>query len=93
MSYDFEDENDKSPPKVDITPMQPDDLEAIVTLIDLASVLLTPDLGATFTFDDLMREINDLTEGEVVIDPRDVQIVLPHVKTIEHLEDGKMRLK
>ena len=52
------------------------DLEAIVLLLDVAGLYLTPEPGAVFSFDELIREANEIGDGETVITDEDARIVL-----------------
>lgn len=76
MSYDFDLAPDRLPPVLTICPAQPDDLEAIVTLLQLAAIALTPKEGTTFTAGDLFREACALGGEEINLDAGDVMIVL-----------------
>lgn len=77
MSTDLE-----KPPRVHATPMHPKDLEAIVTLLEIAAIFLTPAPGALFTLDELVAEAHKIAGAECEIDPKDARIVLPFMKTI-----------
>lgn len=88
MSYDFE-SDDHSPPQ--LAPMQQmrgDDLEAIVLLLELGAIELSPSAGATFSFDELLAQANEIG-GDVRLEERDVRIVLPYMKTIKRA--GRLR--
>lgn len=76
MPYDFDDALDKLPPKVDIEPFHPSDLEYIVTMLSVAAISLTPHPEATFTFEELLCEARTLGD----LDERDVRLVLPGVR-------------
>ena len=90
MSYDFE-SDDHSPPRVPEGPqMRGDDLEAIVLLLELAAIQLSPSWSATFTFDELLAEARKIG-GDIALDERDVRIVLPHMKTIKRARPGPAR--
>ena len=78
MSYD----SDSAPPRVDTPPQHPQDLEAIVTLLELAAIFLTPAPGTLFTFDELIAQAHEIAGPECLIAPRDARIVLPFMKTI-----------
>ncbi|HEY1692276.1 MAG TPA: hypothetical protein VGG39_08940 [Polyangiaceae bacterium] len=78
MSYDFETVTDrrKSPTAgADYVP-QPKDLEAIVTLLHLAAIELTPEPGVQFTIEELIATARELGGDEIGIDPADVKVVL-----------------
>ncbi len=55
---------------------QSNDLETIVTLMELAAINLTSEPGATFTFDQLLDQANVIGGGDIVIDRTDASIVL-----------------
>lgn len=61
------------------------DLEAIVTLMEVAALSLTAEPDATFAFEDLVREIRDLSGDEITIDERDVKIVLEKATFLERV--------
>ena len=88
MAYDFEPMNVSN---VDRQQSDPDsslgfglqnyrphsqDLEAIVTLLEVAALSLTTEPEATFTIEDLVDEARDLGGEEVPIQERDLKIVL-----------------
>jgi hypothetical protein len=75
MSYDFEG-SDKSPPKVEITPWDPEDLEAIVTLLELAAITLTKDPEGSFTEEELLQEACEYCGGDFQPSDVDMKIVL-----------------
>ena len=77
MAYDFEDtpgvpaaaseRKDKVSPK---------DLEAIVTVMDIAALCLTTKAGDTFTFEEMFAEMNELGGPDLQFEERDVRTVL-----------------
>lgn len=71
--------------------MQGTDLEAIVTLLDLAAISLTPDPSARFTYEQLLAEARDIGGDEITLDERDVKIVLPFMPYIKR-ERGLYKL-
>jgi hypothetical protein len=78
MAYDFETVTDRRAPAGSAASYvpQPKDLEAIVTLLHLAAIDLTPTPGSTFTVDELVAKARELGGDEVVIEEADVRIVL-----------------
>lgn len=76
MSYDFDLAPDRFPPAMGIQPTRGDDLETIVTLLQLAAIFLTSESDTTFTAEDLFREACSIGSGEISLDTRDIQIVL-----------------
>lgn len=79
MPYDFEGLEDRSPPIL-ANPISyaPNDLEAIVMLIELAAISLTPKPESDFTFEELLTEARAYGGGEVAFDESAFQIVLSH---------------
>jgi len=75
MAYDFETATDRKPPVVTKHVPQRRDLEAIVTILQLAAIDLTPTTGAQFTVAQLLERARDLG-GDVDIDEDDIMIVL-----------------
>ena len=71
--------------------MRGDDLEAIVTLLELAAITLTESPTSTFTYEQLVTEARRYGGDEIVLDERDIKLVLPRMKTIRH-ERGSYRL-
>ena len=74
-----------------MTAMHGTDLEAIVTLLELAAITLTTDPASRFTYDELLTEARRYGGDEIVLDERDVKIVLPHMRYIKR-ERGLYRL-
>lgn len=72
--------------------MQGTDLEAIVTLLELGAIELTPDPSARFTYEQLLAEACRYGGDEITLDERDVKIVLPFMKSIKREPDGLYRL-
>lgn len=86
MSYDFEDQADRSPPWVETgyVPI-PHDLEVIVMCLELAAIHLTPNEDVTFSYDELLTQAKDIGGKDFSLEERDVEIVLPFMKTIRKL--------
>lgn len=80
-------------PKGRIEPMHPKDLEAIVNLLVIAGIHLTPEPDAQFTFDQLMDEVLELGGGECRVDPADARIVLDNMVTFKRLPGGLLCLR
>jgi hypothetical protein len=76
MSFDFDAVSDREPPTFTTHVPQSNDLETIVTLMELAAINLTSEPGATFTFDQLLDQANVIGGGDIVIDRTDASIVL-----------------
>jgi hypothetical protein len=76
MPYDFETATDQKPPQVSTPPAHPRDLEAIVTLLELAAIYLTPSPGTEFTLQELMDQVRIIGGEKLAIDEKDVSIVL-----------------
>lgn len=92
MPYDLE-EGDTRAPVMDFPPMRVDDLEAIVTLLELGALMLTQEPGETFTAAELMREAQDIAGPDLVLDERDVQSVLEHIGFLVRCPGGRYRLR
>ena len=91
MSYDFEEAPNSKPPIVTTFVPQPTDLEAIVTLLEVAAICLSPTTDAEFTLEQLLAEVHGMSPP--VIDDKDIMIVLPGLKTIVKVAPGLYRLK
>lgn len=70
-----------------------DDLEAIVTLLELAAIELTPERGATFTREQLFEQVREIGGDEVVPTERDLLIVLQHSTFLKKLPGRRLRLQ
>jgi hypothetical protein len=92
MSYDFESATDRSPPVVTSYVPHAKDLEAIVTVLQLAAIELTPTAGALFTVTELLAQVRELAGDEINIDESDVRIVLDKSGFLKK-EGTKLRLK
>ena len=92
MSYDFESATDRSPPVVTGYAPQPKDLEAIVTILQLAALDLTPTTGTTFTEEELVAKAIEIGGDGMGIDVNDVKIVLGKPGFLKK-EGGKLRMK
>lgn len=92
MAYDF-DSQDHSAPRLlgPVVTMRGDDLEAIVLLLELGAIDLSPTTEATFTFDELLARATEIG-GDLTLCERDVRIVLSHLKTIRRIPGGRLRL-
>lgn len=94
MPYDFEGLQDRSPPKINSVVPDPDprDLEAIVTIILVAAIELTPNEGSEFTFDELMVQIHQYSGSEPAFREIDVSIVLNSSKLLRKRPGKKYQL-
>jgi hypothetical protein len=88
MSYDFDESEDKSSPKVTDFKPDPKDLETIVTMLQLAAIWLTPTVGAIFTLSQLLEQVRQLCGDELIIDEKDIMIVLANSSFLKK-EPGK----
>lgn len=68
------------------------DLEAIVALLELAALTLTPSLGATFTQEELLREVREIGGDEIEIQDSDIKNVLGKAGFLRK-EGGRFSLK
>lgn len=74
-------------------PIQSKDLEAIVTLLEVAALSLTPDSDATFTYEELLKEAQELGGDDLTIEEADVKIVLEKASFLKKLPGKRLRLK
>lgn len=65
-----------------------EDLEVIVTLLEIAALSLTTEADATFGVDQLVDEARRLGGNEIAIEERDVKIVLDKAKFVEKVSGG-----
>lgn len=86
MSYDFEAAADREPPPIARPAAQGNDLEAIVTLLELSAMYLTSAPGVTFTVDDLLAKAYEISG--ITIAKSDANIVLAKAKFLRK-EPGK----
>ena len=92
MSYDFETTTSQSPPTPHIETSDRRDLEAIVTLLELAAIYLTTGPDSTFTKRQLIDEARRIGGDDVDLDESDVNIVLGKAGFLRKI-GGKLRLK
>lgn len=69
------------------------DLEALVTLLELAALSLTESPAATFSFDDLLLEAQELAGDEMNIERSDVEIVLDKARFVKNISANVLRLR
>lgn len=94
MSYDFDGVSDLSPIKLNCgVSFTGSDLEAIVMLLELAAIYLTPKPNTEFTFEQLLDQANEISGGEIVIDAVDAKIVLDNSSILGKLPGGRYYLK
>jgi hypothetical protein len=91
MSFDFESAVDRDPPPTSTPPAQGNDLEAIVTLLELAAIYLTTSPGAVFSFDDLIKQAQEI--GGLTIAKKDARIVLDKAKFLKKQADKSYSLR
>lgn len=82
MSYDFDDNTDHTAPVVTNYIPQPHDLEAIVTLLELAAIYLTPAPGTQFTYPQLLAQARELAGTDFVLEDIDAQIVFDNLSSV-----------
>lgn len=92
MSYDFEAASDKLPPTPPIARSDRRDLEAIVTLLELAAIYLTSTPDSDFTADQLLNEARRIGGGDLPLEESDVQIVLGKAGFLRKV-GSRLRLK
>jgi hypothetical protein len=61
------------------------DLEAIVTLLEIAALSLTTMPGETFTLDRLIKEAREIGGDEIDLDERDIKIVLEKATFVQRV--------
>jgi len=93
MSYDFEHATDRTAPAVTNLIPNERDLEAIVTLLQLAAIELTPLSGTEFTAKELVERARELGGDEVRIELEDVDIVLGKAGFLKKTSGKKLVLK
>jgi hypothetical protein len=95
MPYDFDDAGPyRGPPRRPYTkPAHPTDLAAIVTLVQVAAIFLTDGPGASFTASQLLTQANAIAGGDLVLDARDVAIVLPYMPGFKRQPGKRYSLK
>jgi hypothetical protein len=76
MSYDFDAASDRTPPTPHFERSDRRDLEAIVTLLELAAICLTTGPDSTFTKKQLIDEARRIGGDGIEVDESDVNIVL-----------------
>lgn len=74
------------------TTASPKDLGVIVTLLEVAALSLTTGPGATFTFDQLVREARKIGGKDVNLEERDIRIVLQKATFVKKV-GSEYRLK
>lgn len=71
----------------------PRDLEAILTLLEIAAIELTTTPDATFTADELIAAAREIAGDDVEIDEKDIKIVLQKPSFLKKVGGGQLRLK
>ena len=66
----------------------PHDLEYIVTLIQLATIYLTPGPGTLFTYEQLFNQAKELAGEEFPLEETDFKIVLVNYPSLLRKEKG-----
>ncbi len=69
-------------------PSSPKDLGAIATLLEVAALSLTTELGKIITIDDLIREAQEIGGKDAKFDENDVKIVLHKVGFLKKVAGG-----
>jgi hypothetical protein len=91
MSYDLDLVPTGITPVPTISPANPRDLEAIMTLLELAAISLTEGPDSSFTSEELLNRARELGGSEVQIIETDVKIVLGKAGFLKK-EGGRFRL-
>jgi len=92
MSYDFGTAVDQSPPTPHIETADRRDLEAIVTLLELAAICLTTGPDSSFTKQQLLDEARRIGGDDIDLDENDVNIVLGKAGFLRKI-GGRLRMK
>lgn len=92
MSYDFDTASDRSPPTPHYERSDRRDLEAIVTLLELAAICLTTGPDSAFTGKQLIDEARRIGGDDIALDESDVNIVLGKPGFLKKAA-GKLRMK
>ena len=69
-------------------PSSPKDLGAIATLLEVAALSLTTELGKVLTIGELIREAQEIGGQDAVFDENDVKIVLHKVGFLKKINGG-----
>jgi hypothetical protein len=93
MSYDLDLLDTEVLPAPSYAPYRHDDLEAIVTLLELAAIYLTPDPDSSFTQRELIDKARELGGDEIIPDEVDLKIVLGKAGFLKKLSAGRFRMK
>ena len=73
--------------------MQGNDLEAIVTLLELGAISLTNKEGDLFTEDELIKAAQQYEGDAIKLDINDVKIVLPFFRKVLGKRNGRYYLR
>jgi hypothetical protein len=93
MVYDFEFAIDRSAPKFDHVqePVPAHDLEAILTVLEVAALCLTSEGNATFTLQQLIAEAQHIGGTDIILDEKDVILILCQLEYLQKTEEGLFR--
>jgi hypothetical protein len=92
VPYDFETGTDRIPTPP-IVAADRRDLEAIVSLLELAAICLTDTPASDFTAEELIAEARRIGGPEIELDEGDVRIVLAAGGLLKKAPKGRLRLK
>lgn len=92
MSYDLDAGDEPVFRPVSPNP-DPQDLEVLVGLLEVAAILLTEAPDSTFTEDELVLRAMQVGGAEVGINDRDARIVLRSAKFVARAGGGRLRLR
>jgi hypothetical protein len=93
MAYDFDAATDRKAPIVTTYVPESRDLDAIVTIMQLAALDLTPARGTQFTTKELLERVRELGGAELGIREEDIKIVLGKSGFLKKLAGGKLVMK
>lgn len=91
MSYDTTTDAPFVPRPFDTA--HPRDLEALLTLLELAALELTPTAGATFTCDELVALALEISGADSGVEARDLRLVLRGSNFLRREAVGRWSLK
>lgn len=93
MPYDFDHATDRGSPAWSGPVLHGSDLEAIVMLLELAAIYLTPAPGTTFTLTELLAQAREIGGEAIVLAERDAKIVVDHAKFLKKETGGCFSLR
>ena len=97
MPYDVDLERfsrvEDEPPRFNVAPVETRDLEALVSLLEVAALSLTTSPEATFAIEELIIEARNFAGEDVIIEDEDIKIVLKKASFLKKLDGNRLRLR